>query len=121
MSACPRTGSSGSRPHDNFWQMGPTGPCGPCTEIFYDHGPITSGAARRVAPDEDGDRFIEIWNIVFMQNEQFEDGSMIDLEMQSIDTGMGLERIGALLQGKHDNYDTDLMRNVDRGQRRMST
>ncbi|NBD31128.1 MAG: alanine--tRNA ligase [Alphaproteobacteria bacterium] len=94
---------------DNFWQMGPTGPCGPCTEIFYDHGDHIWGGPPGSA-DEDGDRFIEIWNIVFMQNEQFEDGSMVPLDMQSIDTGMGLERIGALLQGKHDNYDTDLMR-----------
>jgi alanyl-tRNA synthetase len=94
---------------DNFWQMGPTGPCGPCTEIFYDHGEHIPGGPPG-SPDEDGDRFIEIWNIVFMQNEQFEDGSMTALDMQSIDTGMGLERIGALLQGKHDNYDTDLMR-----------
>ena len=94
---------------DNFWQMGPTGPCGPCTEIFYDHGDHIWGGPPGSA-DEDGDRFIEIWNVVFMQNEQFADGSMVPLEMQSIDTGMGLERIGALLQGKHDNYDTDLMR-----------
>ncbi|AZQ67835.1 alanine--tRNA ligase [Silicimonas algicola] len=94
---------------DNFWQMGPTGPCGPCTEIFYDHGDHIWGGPPG-SPDEDGDRFIEIWNVVFMQNEQFEDGSMRALDMQSIDTGMGLERIGALLQGKHDNYDTDTMR-----------
>ncbi|WBU65397.1 alanine--tRNA ligase [Paracoccus aerodenitrificans] len=94
---------------DNFWQMGPTGPCGPCTEIFYDHGDHIWGGPPG-SPEEDGDRFIEIWNLVFMQNEQFEDGSMRELDMQSIDTGMGLERIGALLQGKHDNYDTDLMR-----------
>ncbi|WP_423206366.1 alanine--tRNA ligase [Paracoccus yeei] len=96
---------------DNFWQMGPTGPCGPCTEIFYDHGDQIWGGPPGSA-DEDGDRFIEIWNLVFMQNEQFEDGSMRALDMQSIDTGMGLERIGALLQGKHDNYDTDLMRSL---------
>ncbi|MDA3887975.1 MAG: alanine--tRNA ligase, partial [Allgaiera sp.] len=96
---------------DNFWQMGPTGPCGPCTEIFFDHGDHIPGGPPG-SPDEDGDRFIEIWNLVFMQNEQFEDGSMIDLKAQSIDTGMGLERIGALLQGKHDNYDTDLMRSL---------
>ncbi|MEM9755076.1 MAG: alanine--tRNA ligase, partial [Pseudomonadota bacterium] len=83
--------------------------CGPCTEIFYDHGDHIPGGPPG-SPDEDGDRFIEIWNVVFMQNEQFEDGSMRALDMQSIDTGMGLERIGALLQGKHDNYDTDLMR-----------
>ncbi len=96
---------------DNFWQMGPTGPCGPCTEIFYDHGDHIPGGPPG-SPDEDGDRFIEIWNVVFMQNEQFEDGSMKPLDMQSIDTGMGLERIGALLQGKHDNYDTDVMRSL---------
>ncbi len=94
---------------DNFWRMGPTGPCGPCTEIFYDHGDHIWGGPPG-SPEEDGDRFIEIWNVVFMQNEQFEDGSMKELDMQSIDTGMGLERIGALLQGKHDNYDTDTMR-----------
>ncbi len=94
---------------DNFWRMGPTGPCGPCTEIFYDHGDHIWGGPPGSA-DEDGDRFIEIWNNVFMQNEQFADGTMKPLDMQSIDTGMGLERIGALLQGKHDNYDTDLMR-----------
>lgn len=94
---------------DNFWRMGPTGPCGPCTEIFYDHGDHIWGGPPGSA-EEDGDRFIEIWNVVFMQNEQFEDGTMRPLDMQSIDTGMGLERIGALLQGKHDNYDTDVMR-----------
>ncbi len=95
--------------NDNFWMMGPTGPCGPCTEIFYDHGDHIWGGPPGSA-DEDGDRFIEIWNLVFMQFEQFEDGTRRDLANQSIDTGMGLERIGALLQGKHDNYDTDLMR-----------
>ncbi len=94
---------------DNFWRMGPTGPCGPCTEIFYDHGDHIWGGPPGSA-EEDGDRFIEIWNLVFMQNEQHEDGRLTDLPNQSIDTGMGLERIGALLQGKHDNYDTDLMR-----------
>ena len=97
--------------NDNFWQMGPTGPCGPCTEIFFDHGDHIPGGPPG-SPDEDGDRFIEIWNLVFMQNERFEDGTMKDLDMQSIDTGMGLERIGALLQGKHDNYDTDLFRTL---------
>ncbi len=95
--------------NDNFWMMGPTGPCGPSTEIFYDHGDQIWGGPPGSA-DQDGDRFIEIWNLVFMQNEQFEDGTMRPLDMQSIDTGMGLERIGALLQGKHDNYDTDTMR-----------
>ena len=94
---------------DNFWRMGPTGPCGPCTEIFYDHGPSVWGGPPGSA-EADGDRFIEIWNNVFMQNEQFADGTLKPLDMQSIDTGMGLERIGAVLQGKHDNYDTDLMR-----------
>ena len=96
---------------DNFWRMGPTGPCGPCTEIFYDHGPHIPGGPPGSA-EQDGDRFIEIWNNVFMQFEQFEDGTRRALDMQSIDTGMGLERIGALLQGKHDNYDTDLMRSL---------
>ncbi len=94
---------------DNFWMMGPTGPCGPCTEIFYDHGPSVWGGPPGSA-EEDGDRFIEIWNNVFMQFEQHEDGTRDPLPRPSIDTGMGLERIGALLQGKHDNYDTDLMR-----------
>ena len=94
---------------DNFWRMGPTGPCGPCTEIFYDHGDHIWGGPPG-SPEEDGDRFIEIWNVVFMQNEQFDDGRLEPLEMQSIDTGMGLERIAALLQGSHDNYDTDLFK-----------
>ncbi len=96
---------------DNFWSMGPTGPCGPCSEIFYDHGPHIPGGPPG-SPDEDGDRFIEIWNLVFMQYEQFADGRRENLPRPSIDTGMGLERIGALLQGKHDNYDTDLMRDL---------
>ncbi len=96
---------------DNFWRMGPTGPCGPCTEIFFDHGDHIWGGPPG-SPDEDGDRFIEIWNLVFMQNEQHADGSLTNLPRQSIDTGMGLERIGALLQGKHDNYDTDVMRRL---------
>ncbi len=96
---------------DNFWMMGPTGPCGPSSEIFYDHGDHIWGGPPGSA-EEDGDRFIEIWNLVFMQFEQFEDGSRRELAAQSIDTGMGLERIGALLQGKHDNYDTDLMRSL---------
>ncbi|NDV00708.1 alanine--tRNA ligase [Pseudoroseicyclus tamaricis] len=94
---------------DNFWMMGPTGPCGPSSEIFYDHGEHIWGGPPG-SPEEDGDRFIEIWNLVFMQFEQFEDGTRRPLDAPSIDTGMGLERIGALLQGKHDNYDTDLMR-----------
>jgi alanyl-tRNA synthetase len=94
---------------DNFWSMGATGPCGPCSEIFYDHGAHIPGGPPG-SPDEDGDRFIEIWNLVFMQFEQFEDGRRESLPRPSIDTGMGLERIGAVLQGKHDNYDTDVMR-----------
>ncbi|MEC8667938.1 MAG: alanine--tRNA ligase [Pseudomonadota bacterium] len=94
---------------DNFWQMGPTGPCGPCTEIFYDHGEKFWGGPPG-SPEEDGDRFIEIWNLVFMQYEQFEDGSRRELTSQSIDTGMGIERVAALLQGTNDNYATDLMR-----------
>ena len=94
--------------HDNFWQMGPTGPCGPSTEIFYDFGPEIWGGPPG-SPEEDGDRFIEIWNIVFMQNEQFEDGSMRELDMQSIDTGMGLERFSALMRGTNNLFETDLM------------
>ncbi|WP_340109301.1 alanine--tRNA ligase [Pikeienuella sp. HZG-20] len=96
---------------DNFWSMGATGPCGPCSEIFYDHGPEVAGGPPG-SPEEDGDRFIEIWNLVFMQYESHEDGSRTDLPKPSIDTGMGLERIGAVLQGKHDNYDTDLLRSL---------
>jgi alanyl-tRNA synthetase len=87
--------------------MGDTGPCGPCSEIFYDHGDHIWGGPPG-SPDEDGDRFIEIWNLVFMQFEQFRTSGWTC--RQSIDTGMGLERIGALLQGKHDNYDIDLIR-----------
>ncbi len=94
---------------DNFWAMGDTGPCGPCSEIFYDHGDHIPGGPPG-SPDEDGDRFIEIWNLVFMQFEQLSGEERVDLPKPSIDTGMGLERIGALLQGSHDNYDTDLFR-----------
>ena len=96
---------------DNFWSMGATGPCGPCSEIFYDHGDKIWGGPPG-SKDEDGDRFIEIWNLVFMQYEQHSDGSRTDLPKPSIDTGMGLERIGAVLQGKHDNYETDLFRDL---------
>ena len=96
---------------DNFWAMGDTGPCGPCSEIFYDHGPGIPGGPPGSA-DADGDRFIEIWNLVFMQFEQVAPGERVALPKPSIDTGMGLERITALLQGKHDNYDTDLMRRL---------
>ena len=94
---------------DNFWAMGDTGPCGPCSEIFYDHGPGVPGGPPG-SPDEDGDRFIEIWNLVFMQFEQLGPDERIALPKPSIDTGMGLERLAAVLQGKHDNFDTDLMR-----------
>ena len=94
---------------DNFWQMGDTGPCGPCSEIFFDHGDKIPGGPPG-SPDEDGDRFIEIWNLVFMQFEQRAPGDRVSLPRPSIDTGMGLERITAVLQGKHDNYDIDLMR-----------
>ena len=97
--------------NDNFWMMGPTGPCGPCTEIFYDHGDHIWGGPPG-SPDEDGDRFVEIWNLVFMQYEQLEDGTRRDLVAQSIDTGMGIERVAALLQGTNDNYATDLMRSL---------
>ncbi|NBB84204.1 MAG: alanine--tRNA ligase, partial [Alphaproteobacteria bacterium] len=94
---------------DNFWAMGDTGPCGPCSEIFYDHGEHVPGGPPG-SPDEDGDRFIEIWNLVFMQYDQVAPGERRDLPRPSIDTGMGLERIAAVMQGKHDNYDIDLMR-----------
>ncbi len=96
---------------DNFWAMGDTGPCGPCSEIFYDHGEAIAGGPPGSA-EEDGDRFTEIWNLVFMQFEQLEPGKRIALPKPSIDTGMGLERIAAVLQGKHDNYDTDLLRSI---------
>ena len=94
---------------DNFWMMGPTGPCGPCSEIFFDHGEQYWGGPPG-SPEEDGDRFVEIWNLVFMQFEQHEDGSRTPLPKPSIDTGMGIERVAALLQGTNDNYATDLMR-----------
>lgn len=94
---------------DNFWAMGDTGPCGPCSEIFYDHGDHIWGGPPG-SPEEDGDRFIEIWNLVFMQYEQITKEERVDLPRPSIDTGMGLERVAAVLQGKHDNYDIDLFR-----------
>ena len=96
---------------DNFWSMGETGPCGPCSEIFFDHGDHIAGGPPG-SPDEDGDRFVEIWNLVFMQFEQQAGGDRADLPRPSIDTGMGLERIAAVLQGVHDNYDTDLFRHL---------
>lgn len=96
---------------DNFWSMGDTGPCGPCTEIFWDHGDHIPGGPPG-SPDEDGDRFVEIWNNVFMQFEQAADGSRTLLPKPSIDTGMGLERVAAVLQGVHSNYETDLFRTL---------
>lgn len=92
---------------DNFWSMGDTGPCGPCSEIFFDHGPSIAGGLPG-SPEQDGDRFVEIWNLVFMQYNQPGDGTRQPLPRPSIDTGMGLERLAAVLQGVHDNYDTDL-------------
>ncbi|MEC9340965.1 MAG: alanine--tRNA ligase [Pseudomonadota bacterium] len=96
---------------DNFWSMGDTGPCGPCSEIFYDHGPEIFGGPPG-SPQEDGDRYIEIWNLVFMQYDRSADGTLTALPKPSVDTGMGLERLAAVLQGVHDNYDTDLFRDL---------
>ena len=96
---------------DNFWTMGDTGPCGPCTEIFYDHGEEIAGGPPG-SPDEDGDRFIEIWNNVFMQFNRSADGTMADLPAPSVDTGMGLERIAAVMQDVHSNYEIDLFQNL---------
>ncbi|MFM9889402.1 MAG: alanine--tRNA ligase [Rickettsiales bacterium] len=96
---------------DNFWAMGDTGPCGPCSEIFYDHGAHIAGGPPG-SPDADGDRFVEIWNLVFMQSDQKDADTRVNLPKPCIDTGMGLERITAVLQGVHDNYDTDLFKNL---------
>ena len=96
---------------DNFWSMGDTGPCGPCSEIFFDHGPDVAGGPPG-SPDEDGDRYIEIWNLVFMQYDRSADGSMTPLPKPCVDTGMGLERIAAVLQGVHSNYEIDLFDNL---------
>ena len=96
---------------DNFWSMGDTGPCGPCSEIFYDHGEHIWGGPPG-SPEEDGDRFIEIWNLVFMQYNRQNDGTMLPLPKQSVDTGMGLERIAAILQGVHSNYEIDLFKGL---------
>ncbi|MEI6457891.1 MAG: alanine--tRNA ligase [Pseudomonadota bacterium] len=95
----------------NFWAMGDTGPCGPCTEIFYDHGADIAGGPPG-SPDEDGDRYVEIWNLVFMQYERSQDGTLTPLPKPSVDTGMGLERIAAVLQGVHSNYDIDLFKQL---------
>jgi alanyl-tRNA synthetase len=97
----------------NFWAMGETGPCGPCSEIFYDHGPEVAGGPPG-SHDEDGDRYVEIWNLVFMQFERAADGTMTPLPKPSVDTGMGLERIAAVMQGVHSNYDIDLFKNLIR-------
>jgi len=108
-----RIGDNKGAPYasDNFWQMGDTGPCGPCTEIFYDHGPEVAGGPPG-SPEEDGDRYIEIWNVVFMQYNRQSDGEMLPLPKPSVDTGMGLERITAVLQGVHSNYEIDLMQDL---------
>ena len=111
---------------DNFWSMGDTGPCGPCSEIFYDHGPEVPGGPPG-SPDEDADRYIEIWNLVFTQFDRSKDGSLNPLPKPSVDTGMGLERIAAVMQGVHNNYDIDLFQNLIRaiqdlaGERELET
>ena len=97
--------------NDNFWSMGDTGPCGPCSEIFYDHGDHLKGGPPG-SIDQDGNRFVEIWNLVFMQFEQISKDRRVNLPKPSVDTGMGLERIAAVLQGTHDNYQIDLFKNI---------
>jgi alanyl-tRNA synthetase len=97
----------------NFWSMGETGPCGPCTEIFYDHGAEIAGGPPGT-PDEDGDRYVEIWNLVFMQYDRSSDGVLVPLPKPSVDTGMGLERVAAVMQGVHSNYDIDLFKSLIR-------
>ncbi|HLS83711.1 MAG TPA: alanine--tRNA ligase-related protein, partial [Arenimonas sp.] len=108
-----RIGDNKGAPYasDNFWQMADTGPCGPCTEIFYDHGAHIPGGPPG-SPDEDGDRFIEIWNLVFMQFDRQADGSLQPLPAPCVDTGMGLERLCAVLQGVHSNYEIDLFQHL---------
>jgi alanyl-tRNA synthetase len=103
----------------NFWAMGDTGPCGPCSEIFYDHGPEVAGGPPG-SKDEDGDRYVEIWNLVFMQFERSADGRLAPLPRPSVDTGMGLERISAVMQGVHSNYDIDLFKNLIRAAGRLA-
>lgn len=98
---------------DNFWAMGDTGPCGPCSEIYFDHGPSVPGGPPG-SPEAEGDRYVEIWNLVFMQYERSSDGTLAPLPMKAVDTGMGLERISAVLQGVHSNYDTDLFQSLIR-------
>ncbi|MFK8066696.1 MAG: alanine--tRNA ligase, partial [Gammaproteobacteria bacterium] len=104
---------------DNFWSMGPTGPCGPCTEIFYDHGSDIAGGPPG-SPDEDGDRYIEIWNLVFTQFDRDENGNLNPLPKPSVDTGMGLERIAAVMQRVHNNYEIDLFQNLIKAIRDLS-
>jgi len=103
---CARMGEA-----SNFWSMGETGPCGPCTEIFYDHGADLEGGPPG-SPDEDGDRYVEIWNLVFMQYDRLSDGALVPLPEPSVDTGMGLERVAAVMQGVHSNYDIDLFKSL---------
>lgn len=105
--------------HDNFWSMGDTGPCGPCTEIFYDHGPAVVGGLPG-SSDAEGDRFIEIWNLVFMQYEMFADGTKTKLARPCVDTGMGIERVAAIMQGVHDNYDIDLFKHLIKKSKELS-
>ena len=104
---------------DNFWSMGDTGPCGPCTEIFYDHGPEVPGGPPG-SPDEDGDRYIEIWNLVFMQYNRDRNGELTPLPKPSVDTGMGLERLAAVMQGVHSNYEIDLFQHLIRAAARVT-
>src|SRR3981081_3283609 len=111
---CVRIGDKGQKyQSDNFWQMADTGPCGPCSEIFYDHGAGIAGGPPGSA-EEEGDRYVEIWNLVFTQFERAADGNLKPLPRPSVDTGMGLERIAAVMQGVHSNYDIDLFRNLIR-------
>ena len=105
---------------DNFWSMGSVGPCGPCAEIFYDHGPHVQGGPPNT-PEQDGDRFTEIWNIVFMEYSRAEDGTLTPLENKCIDTGMGLERIAAVQQGTHDNFQTDIFLNIIQASQKISS
>ena len=116
-----RIGDNKGAPYasDNFWQMADTGPCGPCTEIFYDHGPAVAGGPPG-SPDEDGDRYIEIWNLVFMQFDRATDGTLSPLPAPCVDTGMGLERLAAVLQHVHSNYEIDLFQDLIRAAARLT-
>ena len=111
-----RIGDNKGAPYasDNFWQMADTGPCGPCSEIFFDHGPSVAGGPPG-SEEQDGDRYIEIWNLVFMQFERSSDGTLTPLPKPCVDTGMGLERLTAVLQHVHSNYDIDLLQASGRG------